>query len=57
MTTIIATALFILAQHGDDHKLAGAKKEYTARCASCHFVPDTSVRADKVWLKMIEGTA
>ncbi len=32
-------------------------KVYTNRCASCHVVPDLSLKSDKVWLELIRTTA
>jgi hypothetical protein len=45
------TLLFVLLQAAD------AQKTWEGRCASCHFVPDTSIDRDKVWLQLIKTTA
>lgn len=51
---VIILALALLAQ--DDKAIAQGKKEFAARCASCHFIPDTSLRTDRAWLAMIKTT-
>jgi len=33
------------------------KEIYSSRCANCHFVPDTTIERDRVWLQLIKTTA
>lgn len=33
------------------------RRVFTQRCASCHFVPDRSIRTDAVWLELLQTTA
>lgn len=49
---LAALAASPAAQH--EH---GPAREFKQRCASCHFVPDTSLAADRAWLGMLKTTA
>ena len=39
-----------------EHDQANAAVTFQKRCASCHVVPDVSVRTDRAWLDQINRT-
>lgn len=53
--TLAMLAMLLLGQ--DDKPVTEGKREFTSRCASCHFVPDAGLRSDRVWLGLIKTTA
>ena len=55
LPVLLAAAWSVPAYGGDEDKHDPAKI-FTARCASCHTLPDPGVRSDKVWLAQIRET-
>ncbi len=53
----MSVLLLVAALLAQDEVIVQAKKTFTSRCASCHFVPDTSLRTDRAWLDMVKTTA
>ena len=54
----VGVVLTLLAAGQDEPDLLKLGKEiYTSRCANCHFVPDSTIERDRVWLQLIKTTA
>ena len=55
---LILSTAFVLAPSGlaGDGDAAVAAM-FQARCASCHTVPDATLRGDRAWLDQIDRTA
>lgn len=56
LPVILAAAAFSVPASAGDEDKHDPKKIFTARCASCHTVPDPGVRSDKIWLTQIRET-
>lgn len=46
-----------MGERDQDDLIRTGKKVYANRCASCHIVPDLSLKSDQVWLEMVRTTA
>ena len=45
------------AERPQDGDVTKGRNVFHDRCSSCHFIPDTSIRRDKLWVQMINTTA
>lgn len=60
LVPLAAGAALLQARTGErdqDDLIRSGKKVFANRCASCHVVPDLSLKSDKAWLEMIRTTA
>ncbi len=54
----VCAALTVALHPQDEPDLLKLGKDiYTSRCANCHFVPDSTIERDRVWLQLIKTTA
>ncbi len=37
--------------------LRAGERLWTERCSSCHFVPDSAIERDRVWIELLRTTA
>ena len=58
---IPAWVIFLVAVPGavraQDAGPEAGGKVFHSRCMGCHFIPDSSLRRDRIWIGMIQTTA
>lgn len=58
MALFPALFLFLPASSAEARQdAAEGERLFNARCASCHFTPDDTIRRDQLWVQMINTTA
>ena len=55
MKAILLLAAFFAQD--DEELMKVGKRVFSNQCSKCHFVPDTSIPRDKVWVNLIKTTA
>ena len=55
--TVVALAFGALLPGQDRKAIEAAGKVFQSRCATCHTIPDPSIRTDLGWLDQINRTA